>query len=314
MASRDHGTACLSCHTTLPYALVRTEILGVTKERAPPAPQQEILEMVRKRVALWPQLRPWYPDSKLQSRGTEAVLNALVLADADALRGHLSPTTRSALDEMWALQRTDGPDEGAWPWIDFHNEPWEAADSVYYGATLAALATGLAPDAYSLEPAVQARLARVSDYLQRDFAAQPLLNRINLLWAAGALPDLIDARRRASILSAVFERQRTEGGWSSATLMPDWKRRDGSAPPEVSDGFATGFVASVLQKSGIPQDDPRLQRSLAWLRANQSHWNGRWSAESLNRHHGHFEESGHFMDDAATAFAVLALARAQHAK
>src|SRR5579859_654222 len=154
MASLDHGTACLSCHTTLPYALVRTEIIGVTNESAPPAPRQELLEMVRKRVALWPELRPWYPDSKLQSRGTEAVLNALVLADADAPQGHLSPTTRIALDQMWALQRTDGPDEGAWPWIDFHNEPWEAADSVYYGATLAALATGLTPDGYSREPAV----------------------------------------------------------------------------------------------------------------------------------------------------------------
>jgi squalene-hopene/tetraprenyl-beta-curcumene cyclase len=311
MASRDHGTACLSCHTTLPYALARSELRGVTNERIPPDPQRELLEMVRKRVTLWPQLLPWYRDSKLQSRGTEAVLNAVVLADADALRGHLSPTTRVALDEMWALQRTEGPDEGAWPWIEFHNEPWEAPDSVYYGATLAALATGLAPDGYSREEAVQRRVARLRDYLQREFAVQPLLNRVGLLWAAGELPDLIDARRRVSTLSEIFGRQRADGGWSTVMLMPNWKRRDGSALVEVSDGYATGFVAWVLQESGIPASDSRLQRSLAWLRNHQSRWNGRWSAESLNRHHGFFEESGHFMDDAATAFAVLALIKAQ---
>lgn len=309
LASRDHGTACLSCHTTLPYALARSELGRVMNERLPAEPQRELLEMVKKRVALWPQLLPWYRDQKLQSRGTEAVLNALILADADARLGHLSPTTRAALADMWALQRTEGPGEGSWPWIEFHNEPWEAPDSAYYGATLAALAIGRAPEGYSQEPAVQASLARLSDYLQREFATQPLLNRIDLLWAAGELPNLIDAPIRASILSEIFARQHSDGGWSTVTLMPNWKRRDGSSLPDLSDGYATGFIAWVLQKSGIPASDPRLRRSLAWLEGNQSRWNGRWSAESLNRHHRFWEESGHFMDDAATAFAVLALTR-----
>jgi squalene-hopene/tetraprenyl-beta-curcumene cyclase len=307
MASRDHGTACVSCHTTLPYALARNELGRVMNERLPAEPQRELMEMVKKRVTLWPQLLPWYRDQKLQSRGTEAVLNAVVLADADALQGHLSPITRAALGDMWALQRTEGPEDGSWPWIEFHNEPWEAPDSVYYGATLAWLAAGLAPDGYSQEPAVQASLARLRDYLQREFATQPLLNRIDLLWAAGVLPNLIDAQMRASILSEIFGRQRSDGGWSVATLMPSWKRRDGSSLLEASDGYATGFITWVLQKSGIPASDSRLRRSLAWLKGNQSRWNGRWSAESLNRHHGFWEESGHFMDDAATAFAVLAL-------
>ena len=309
MASRDHGTACLSCHTTLPYALARGELGRVMNERMPSDPQRELFEMVKKRVALWPQLLPWYRDEKLQSRSTEAVLNAVVLADADRLLGHLSPSTRAALGDMWALQRTEGREDGSWSWIEFHNEPWEAPDSVYYGATLAALATGLAPDGYSQEPAVQASLARLRNYLQREFATQPLLNQIDLLWAAGELPNLIDAQMRTSILSEIFSRQRVDGGWSVVTLMPNWKRHDGSTLLEVSDGYATGFVAWVLQKSGIPASDPRIRRSLAWLTDNQSRWNGRWSAGSLNRRHGLWEESGHFMDDAATAFAVLALVR-----
>jgi squalene-hopene/tetraprenyl-beta-curcumene cyclase len=280
-------------------------------ERVPPDPQKHLLEMVTKRVTLWPQLLPWYRFAKAQSRGTEAVLNALILANADALQGHLNPTTRVALEEMWALQQTEGAEEGAWPWIEFHDEPWEAPDSVYYGATLAALATGLAPEGYSREPAIQAKVARLKDYLQRESATQPLLNRIDLLWAAGELPGLIDAQTRAAILREIFDRQRADGGWSTVALMPNWPRRDRSVLPEVSDGYATGFVTWVLQENGIPTSDSRVQRSLAWLRANQSGWNGRWSTASLNKHHWFWEESGHFMDDAATAFAVLALVTAQ---
>ncbi len=311
LASRDHGTACLSCHTTVAYALARGELGRMINERSLPEPERELLKMVHKRVVLWPQVLPWYRDQKLASRGTEAVLNALVLANADASQGHLSAITRAALDDMWALQRTDGPEAGSWPWIDFHNEPWEAPDSVYYGATLAALAVGLAPDGYRQEPAIQSRIGRMKDYLQRHYADQPLLNRIDLLWAAETLPDLMDSPMRAAVLGELSAQQRADGGWNIAALIPNWKRNDGSALPGASDGYATGFISWVMEKSGVSARDPRLQRSLAWLRSHQSRWNGRWTADSVNRHHRFWQEPRHFMDDAATAFAVLALTRAR---
>ena len=280
-------------------------------EPAPPPAQTELLAIVRKRVALWPQLLPWYRDEKGESRSTEAVLNALVLVDVDTTLGHLSTTTRAALDDMWTLQRTEGPGAGSWPWIDFGNEPWEAPDSVYYGATLAALATGLTPEEYRSEPAIQERVRQMRDYLRREYPNQTLLNRINLLWAATRLSDLIEPDVRASLLSEISARQRADGGWSVASLMPVWKRHDGASLPDTSDGYATGLIALVLQESGVPTSDLRLRRSLAWLLANQSHWNGRWSAESPNWKRRPWNEAAPFMDDAATAFAVLALARAQ---
>jgi squalene-hopene/tetraprenyl-beta-curcumene cyclase len=310
MASREHGSACVSCHTTLPYALARGALGRMLDEPSLPRPERRLLDSVKQRVALWPKLLPWYRDEKLESRGTEAVLNALVLAEADASLGHLSPTTRAALDEMWALQRTAGPEAGSWPWIQFNNEPWEAPDPGYYGATLAALATGLAPDGYRQEPAIQEPLSRLRDYLRRAYPRQTLMNRIDLLWVGGQLPDLIEPEVRASILRELSALQRADGGWSVASLIPDWKRRDRSRFPDVSDGYATGLISLVLKESGVPTSDPRLRRGLAWLEGHQSRWNGRWSADSLNRRHGLFDESGHFMDDAATAFAVLALVRA----
>jgi hypothetical protein len=105
-----------------------------------------------------------------------------------------------------------------------------------------------------------------------NLQSSPLLNRVDLLWAAGESPGLIDAQTRASILSEIFDRQRADGGWSTLALMPNWPRRDGSVLLEVSDGYATGFVAWLLQENGIPTSDS---------------------------------------DDAATAFSVLALVRAQ---
>ncbi len=310
-ASRAHGTACLSCHTTVPYALARSELGKKLNESSPAPAQRELLDMVRKRVALWPQLVPWYRDEKPESRGTEAVLNALVLVNADAPSGQLSATTRAALDDMWALQRTEGPQTGGWPWIDFGNEPWEAPDSVYYGATLAALAIGLTPEQYRSQPDVQQRVSQMQDYLRREYNNQTLLNRIELLRAAGRYPNLIDPQTQASTLREISALQHTDGGWSVASLIPNWKRHDGTSPPDTSDGYATGLITLVLQESGVPATDPRLRQSLAWLLGNQSRWNGRWSADSPNAKRHSWNFAAPFMDDAATAFAILALTRMQ---
>ena len=46
---------------------------------------------------------------------------------------------------MWALQQVKGDNAGSWPWLQFNQEPWEANDSGYYGAALAAMAVGIAP-------------------------------------------------------------------------------------------------------------------------------------------------------------------------
>ena len=52
-----------------------------------------------------------------------------------------SDSTRAAMARLWEVQRPDG----AWDWLNFGLEPYEANDSVFYGATLAALAAGTSP-------------------------------------------------------------------------------------------------------------------------------------------------------------------------
>ena len=75
-----------------------------------------------------------------------------------------------------------------------------------------------------------------------------------------------------------------------------------------SDGYATGLITFALQQAGISREDIRVKRGLTWLVRNQSIWNGHWAAASLNRRRGNpFSDVACFMDDAATAYAMLAL-------
>jgi hypothetical protein len=67
----------------------------------------------------------------------------------------------------------------------------------------------------------------------------------------------------------------------------------------------------VLEQAGMKRDQPQLKRGLAWLALNQDKTEGRWLAYSVNKQEDISTYTGHFMSDAATAFAVLALQAAK---
>jgi squalene-hopene/tetraprenyl-beta-curcumene cyclase len=188
-AARDHGTFCISCHTTLPYALAAadTEL------------HRRVLENVVERVRLWNETAPYYknrdadPHKAVESRGTESVLNAVILSQRDARNGRLSDDARTALEDMWAQQEADGDRAGAWPWLQFRLRPWEADDSYYFGASLAALAVAAAPGDYRATPRIQTNVARLQSYLDREYAVQWLVRNQQAegFWRA----DSLNARR-----------------------------------------------------------------------------------------------------------------------
>src|SRR5215813_12640444 len=109
-AARDHDTACVSCHTAVPYALARPALHAALDEPDPAQPERAMLANVAKRVKLWREVEPFYPDQTRglpktsESRGTESVLNAVILASRDAWTGVLSDDARQAFSNMWALQ------------------------------------------------------------------------------------------------------------------------------------------------------------------------------------------------------------------
>ena len=307
-AARDHETFCISCHTALPYAMARPSMRAGLHEQAPSAIETKLVENVSKRVRMWDQVLPFYPDKKegdpktAESRGTESILNAVILASYNA------PDFKLALDQMWAQQLKTGPAAGAWAWLQFHNSPWEG-DSQYYGATLAALATGTAPAAYRESPEVRDGLKMLSKYLAANRESQTLMDRMILLWASTKLPGILTEDEKKAIATEAVSKQQPDGGFSLSSFVGSWKRRDNSPLETKGDGYATGVVAFVLQELRGKQFDPQINRSLAWMRANQDKTEGRWLAYSMNKQRDLSSDVGKFMSDAATAYAVMALER-----
>jgi squalene-hopene/tetraprenyl-beta-curcumene cyclase len=197
---------------------------------------------------------------------------------------------------------------GAWSWLNFHNEPWEADDSQYWGSTLAAIAVGTAPGDYRSTPAVKEGLNLLTKYLQQGQPSQSLLNRLALLWASSRIPGLLKPEEQKAIVKEVLAKQQEDGGWSvSSLVVQTWKRRDNTPLEIKSDGYGTGLATFVLLRAGVPRSQIEMKKALAWLSQNQDPGDGQWSAVSLNKKRDPSSDAGRFMSDAATAYSVLAL-------
>jgi squalene-hopene/tetraprenyl-beta-curcumene cyclase len=323
VAQMDHGTICISCHTVVPYAMIRSTLGRQLHETGMPAPEKVLMSNVEKRVGSWSEMVPFYSDAAdgpgktAESHATEAVLNAVILAGYDAQHGHLRPITRTAFDQAWALQEATGENAGGWKWQDFHLAPWESAESGYQGATWLMLAVEDTPDGYATEPQVQPHLDQLQQYLKRHYAAQPLVNQLYILWLSSKVPGLLTAAERKTLLEVIQSLQQPDGGWSLSSLDPrsrlendQWERLKRQlveiANPAESDGYATGLVVITLEESGTSSQDKTLRRGVEWLERHQR-GDGSWRAYSLNEKRDPQSDIGRFMSDAATAYAVMAL-------
>jgi squalene-hopene/tetraprenyl-beta-curcumene cyclase len=279
---KRHG--CFTCHTNYAYLYARPALVDQGQAPAHVEVRAALEDLVDTR---WAKTGPRWD--------AEVVATAAALAYHDAATtGQLHALTRRALDRMWTVQRADG----GWRWINCDWPPMESDD--HYGATLAAVAVGVAPEGYARTDAARQGLEKLRRYFRANPAQMPH-HRAMLLWAASYLPELMPAADRRVAVAELRALQRPDGGWSAAGLG-DWKRADRKAQdPQTSDGYGTGFVVFVLRRAGVPADDPAVRRGAAWLRANQRE-SGRWFARSLHR------DGRHYLTHAGTAFAVMALA------
>ena len=322
-AQLEQGTVCISCHTVVPYAFVRPALRRQLDETELVPVEKKMLSSIEARVNGWRQMKPYYNDAAhaISSHSTEAVLNAVILAaytkPYGARKDRLDPVVRRAFGNAWELQETVGENAGAWKWQDFHEAPWESTESGYQGAAMMAIAVGTASEQNSSDPEIRGHVERLRDYLLRQYPAQPVLNQLYVLWASAEMPGLLSDLQRKDLIQEVAGLQNADGGWSLSSLD-----RQKALKPAVlhlfkqadqvddSDGCATGLAVFALEKAGIGSQDTVLARGLAWLRARQSQ-KGSWWASSMNGFRDPASGMGHFMNDAATGYAVLALEGAE---
>jgi hypothetical protein len=285
--------------------------------------ETRILEQTRSRVSNWdkldtPAFQLMYDfdeAKKKQSRGTEAVLNTLLLARDDRSRGCKEPRadTKKALAILWDTQITEGPRKGSWEWINFGMEPWESNNSPYMGAALAAIAVGSIPNAGQAGTGGDSRerLDSLRQFLIRNFDSQNLHNRVWMLWAATSMDGLLTPEQKDRLIEQIIAKQQASGGWSLGSLG-EYARKEINPPVTMPDGYATGLVLHTLQLAGLPKDNPQVSKGLTWLRENQDP-SGAWRAMSVNKNRSPESTNsvkahvGKFMWDAATGYAILAL-------
>lgn len=278
---------CITCHTNMPYLTARPLLKGDDGWK-------EVRTFLEKDVTSW--------SAGGKPRGdTYVVATAFALAFNDAQKtGTLHKTTRAALDRMWDVQGKNG----AWNWLKCDWPPLEHDD--YYGATLAALAVGYAPDDYAKTDAAVAGVKKLKEYFQKT-PPPDLHHTAMLLWASTKLPGLMTADEQKKAVAALKARQRKDGGWSLPSLG-SYKRRDKEKTPNDpdadSDGYGTGFATFVLLQAGAKPTDDTVASAVKWLKANQRE-SGRWYTRSLSN------DKAHYITNAGTAFCVLALAAAK---
>jgi len=291
---------CVACHTNGSYMVVRpmlTAELGQPNEQI----HDFFVGTLNEELALDPS------DMRPELDSTQAVYVAAGLAIWDAHTSHrLSQETEEALAIMFTLQRADGD----WTISDDNNPPLES--NRYQLATVAARAIANAPGwlAEQRGTPLEAKIDLLRIYLRQEHKLQGDYDRTDLLWAAAELPGLLDAAKMNELVAMVFSHQRADGGWSIRNFATpeQWGKGNRSAKlraePELgdppSDGHMTGLAIVALRKAGVPAGDPRIQRGVQWLLANQRA-SGRWYTRSLNR------DGWQFITYSGTLYPLLAL-------
>ena len=289
---------CVSCHTHGLFAFVRPQ-LSADWGRPPDELRGFLVDQMRSIAA---------GDGYSGSVPTQLAYVAAGLAEWDAHLGEsTSPETDEALRALFKMQADDGSFavKDRWPPLN---------SGTYHGTTRAAMAVAAAPGWSEglTDDGLVARIDELKTFL-RDAPPRNDHERLLLLWTSTRMGGLLRPGQRQKLVDVVWSRQLPDGGWSirSFATADTWnggrKAAQMMAEPDYgrpqSDGYQTGLAVVVLRDAGIPADDPRIRRAVAWLRSNQRE-SGRWWTRSLN-----IDSRFHYVTYSGTAYAVLALAK-----
>jgi hypothetical protein len=146
-----------------------------------------------------------------------------------------------------------------------------------------------------------------------------LIHQVVSLWASTKWLGLLAPGQQKSIIDNVLGKQQPDGGWGLSSvgwtwggsnlrsLVNLWIRSNDTPLAGKSDGYATGLIVFTLGQAGVPREDSHLRRGRFWLMRNQNQTQGLWPGYSLVNRRDPSSGTGRFMNDVATAYAVLAL-------
>ena len=271
---------CVSCHNGVTYLLARPALRRELGQETPTEWEIGLLASLRARLDL-------REPADSPSLGVESVLAARFLG------------TAPAYDRMWAMQVREGASAGSWNWLALNQDPWETTEARYWGAALAAASV---PAKDQGRPEAK----ELAAWLRRERDSQPLHNRLMLLWASAAFPDVLPAPARTAMVDEVWKKQQADGSWTMDALGP-FQPHPHAPRGEGGNAYATAFTAYVMEQAGFDAANPKLARALAWLRARQDPDCGCWQTASMNETYEPSSIPSRFMSGAATSFAVLAL-------
>ena len=288
---------CVSCHTGMTYLMARPVLRQALKEPGPTEFERGLMARLLTNVGE-------KPKGGLQE--VETIFTALFLADRDCASGAASAETRKAFDGLvGSAVNTDAPTAGAMALV-------RRRFSIR-GSTRARRCTGRAsPPSRSAARRTTSARARaqaqaLSSYLAASSTAdKPLHDRLAVLWASSRLKTASARARPRALVAEVFSKQAADGGWTADALGPWMAHAD--APPRVGSGnYATAFTTYVLQQAGVPASTPALVRARTLVSGRQDPATGAWPDVSMNKRRPAGSMESLFMQDAATAFAAMAL-------
>jgi squalene-hopene/tetraprenyl-beta-curcumene cyclase len=291
--------SCIACHTTGVYMSERVQLSALLGP-----PQEEVRANF---VAEVPD-PPAAPGNNLPY-GYEAIWRSLGLATWDKhVTGELSEPTSRSLQDMLARQTP----KGYWAAGGKVEVPYTT--TAFERTVQAARAMATAPGwlAGLSDPEQLRRVERAKAAL-RGHQPRNDYERVLQLQLAVVMPELVPQATRDAAVAVLDRHQQADGGWSTRSMSPiaDWGpilpnnvaylEREPDADHPASDAYMTSFAIILLRESGVPKEDERVRRGLAWLTATQRA-SGRWWMKSL------YKDTKHYTTYIATAHALRALA------
>ena len=289
--------SCIACHSTGTYMVDRpvlTPLLG--------KPSDEVLADFIGSILK--------PEAKADISAISSVWRSSGLASWDKhVTGKLSEHTAQSLQKTMTVLEPEGYfktyKEVEIPYITTH---FELTVQAAYAVVAAPGWLATLQDADTL-----ARVARMKQFLREHEPVNDYELALKLQLAA-LMPELVPASQRDAATAMLWRLQQPDGGWSTRRMSPVMKWHEAvdaetvamlAAEPDAaspaSDAYMTAFAIVLLRESGVPTNDARIQKGVAWLKQNQR-VSGRWWMKSL------YKDTYHYSTYISTVQALRALA------